>query len=377
MTHLTQYLKLLQIPYQVFGSTDQLSLPLPIKGQLNLKPKNNYLIYYRQLVFYALLPLSEKQTLIMGPITSHRVLGMETFEIFFCYNSSERYNQLKDQLEREPLTNYKDFHQMLEMIIQDYHLPYHTLESKELKKNPNRTYNFTQLPNQEIQKEIITAIRFGNIDQLNRILDNPAVFSNSVINAQNPPKKDLQYFYFSTLGRISDIAAEAGVSQTVRDRFTANYTKLWQDPDLNAYKIGHLLVHAMIDTAQQCRQTLYFPVNDPLLNHVLYFVSDHVNEKISRESLAKALNLSPSYLSHYFKKKAHMTISYFINSFKINHAKYLLATTNRTVTDIAQSLSFSSVNYFNRIFNKIDHQTPSAFRKEVALKARFVPDDAK
>ncbi len=375
MVHLTQYLKLLQIPYHVFGDQNRVTLPLPIQGDLNLKPQNNYLIYYRRIVFYALLPLNEKKTLLMGPITSHRVLGMETFEIFFCYNSSERYRQLKDQLEREPLTNYDDFHQMLKMVIQDYHLPYKTLKSKELKKSPKKTYNFTQMPNQEIQKEVITAIRFGNIDQLVRILDNPAIFSNSVINAQNPPKQDLQYFYFSALSKFNDIAAEAGVSQSVRDHFTDNYTKLWQDPTLDAKKIGHLLVNAMIDTAQECRQTIYFPDNDPLLNHVLRFVSNHVNEKISRESIATALNLSPSYLSHYFKDKADMTVSHFINLYKTNHAKYLLATTNRSITDIAESLSFSNVSYFNRIFSKIAHQTPSAFRKEIMLKARFAPND--
>lgn len=375
MTDLTEYLRLLQIPYQVYDDQSRLALPLPIQEEINLKPQNNYLIYYRRIVFYALLPLDKKRTLLMGPITSHRVLGMETFEIFFCYNSSERYRQLKDQLEREPLTNYDDFHRILEMIIHDYHLPYKTLKSHELKKSPKKTYNFTQLPNQEIQKEVITAIRFGNIDQLLRIIDNPAIASNSVINAQNPPKQDLQYFYFSTLSRFNDIAAEAGVSQSIRDHFSASYTKLWQDPSLNSNKIGHLLVHAMIDTAQECRQTIYFSDDDPLLNHVLHFISDHVDQKISRESLAKALNLSPSYLSHYFKDKAHMTVSYFINLFKVNHAKYLLATTNQSVTEIAESLAFSNVSYFNRIFNKIAHRTPSAFRKEITLKARFAPND--
>lgn len=374
MADLLEYLGLLQIPYQVVNYTNQVTLPLPIQEGLKPTTKHNYLLNYRRMVFYGYLPLDSQRVLTIGPLTSHRIYGMETFEIFFCYNSSQRYNHLKDQLAKEPLIDFKSFQKLLNKIIQDFHLPNHDLVVKDVHKNPTQTYNFTQLPNYEIQKDIIMAVRYGNIDQIESILDNPALISNSVINAQKLPKKDLQYFYFSTISRINDIAAEAGVTQDKLNQFTSRYTALWQDPTLTPLKIGHLLVRALVDTAHECRNTIYFKSDDPILKKVLRYAADHVEQKIGRKKLATALNLSPSYLSHYFKEKTGMTLTHFINLYKINEAKYLLSTTDLSVMDISEKLAFTNVTYFNRQFSRIAQTTPSAFRTAVAQKARFAPE---
>lgn len=375
MDALIEYLKLLQIPYTLFNVNKTPNLFLPINEKLQLGNENNYLIFYRRIIFYGYLPVNKEKILLIGPLTAHRVYGMETFEIFFCYNSSERYNQLKNLLYREPLTDCNTFYKLLKNVIKDYHFPHQNLLTKEFKKNPTQNYNFTQLPNTEIQKEVIAAIRFGNLDRLYSIVNNPAIYSDSVINTKNPPKSHLQYFYFSTISRINDIAAEAGVAKNIRDNFTSRYTSLWNNPTIDAKEIGHLLVQAMIETAQECRRTIYFNDKDPILHQVLQYVSNHANQKITRAKMASDLNLSPSYLSHYFKNKTKMTLTYFVNLFKINRAKYLLATTNASVLEISESLAFSNVTYFNRLFNKIAKETPSTFRKEIEEKARFAPND--
>jgi len=50
-------------------------------------------------------------------------------------------------------------------------------------------------------------------------------------------------------------------------------------------------------------------------------------------------------------------------SFKIEHAKHLLATTNKLIAEIAASCGHKSVEHFTRIFTKRVGETPTQFRK--------------
>lgn len=49
--------------------------------------------------------------------------------------------------------------------------------------------------------------------------------------------------------------------------------------------------------------------------------------------------------------------------------KYLLRNTNYSILEIANNIGFSSVGYYNRLFKKYYHTTPSFYRKNLNLNA--------
>lgn len=93
---------------------------------------------------------------------------------------------------------------------------------------------------------------------------------------------------------------------------------------------------------------------------------DYVHEKagypIMLEDIAKAVSLSPCYFSRVFKRTVGSSFSRFVNEVRIERAERLLATTRKTIAEIALESGFDSLWTFNRAFQSIRGATPSAKR---------------
>jgi AraC-like DNA-binding protein len=93
---------------------------------------------------------------------------------------------------------------------------------------------------------------------------------------------------------------------------------------------------------------------------------DYIHEKarypIMLEDIAKAVSLSPCYFSRIFKRTVGSSFSRFVNEVRIERAERLLATTRKTIAEIALECGFDSLRTFNRAFQSIRGATPSAKR---------------
>lgn len=59
-----------------------------------------------------------------------------------------------------------------------------------------------------------------------------------------------------------------------------------------------------------------------------------------------------------------MTLSQYIQEQKIEKAKSLLKTTDRSILEIATYLGFSSQGYFQNVFKKLTGMTPKEYRNQ-------------
>ena len=103
--------------------------------------------------------------------------------------------------------------------------------------------------------------------------------------------------------------------------------------------------------------------SEPVRKCALY-IDFHYSEYLSLSVIARALNVNASYLSSQFKKMTGSTVTEYINSTRIKHALPLLAQSNRSIEDIAASCGFDDMNYFARVFKKVQGISPSAYRKQ-------------
>jgi two-component system, sensor histidine kinase LadS len=91
------------------------------------------------------------------------------------------------------------------------------------------------------------------------------------------------------------------------------------------------------------------------------------NEDFDLQTAADALALSRQQLSELVNVHKGLSFRYYINSFRIDEAKTLLARdANRTVLDIAFATGFGSKNAFNSEFKRITGETPQEFRRKNA-----------
>lgn len=75
------------------------------------------------------------------------------------------------------------------------------------------------------------------------------------------------------------------------------------------------------------------------------FMREHVGEKIATREIARALCITPNWLSKLFKQATGTTVVNYLAMLRVQRAKHLLADSSRSVSDIAFECGFSSPNY--------------------------------
>jgi len=100
-----------------------------------------------------------------------------------------------------------------------------------------------------------------------------------------------------------------------------------------------------------------------LVREAVTYIRFNIDQPLSLNRIADTLGVHPSYLSRAFKKALGMTLTDYINKLRIEEAKYLLDQGNESVATIALSVGYNDPNYFSKVFTKLEHVTPHAYRK--------------
>lgn len=98
------------------------------------------------------------------------------------------------------------------------------------------------------------------------------------------------------------------------------------------------------------------------------WIEEHLDEEIRVDSLARALHLTPNYLSSLFQREVGCSLSDYVTARRISTAKRLLIETDLQVKEITEQLGLKNVSYFCQIFKKQTGITPFQFKKH-SLKA--------
>ncbi len=100
----------------------------------------------------------------------------------------------------------------------------------------------------------------------------------------------------------------------------------------------------------------------------IQFISNHVNQNISVEEIARHLNMDRTTLSKKFKRELGFNISSYIMRRKLEEARSLLTFTDKTISEISEYLCFSTQSYFQNVFKSKYGMTPKQFRRTKSLK---------
>ena len=102
------------------------------------------------------------------------------------------------------------------------------------------------------------------------------------------------------------------------------------------------------------------------LKSVVKYVELNYAAPTSIDQMADLAGFSKSHFMKYFK--AHMAVSFteYLNDYRLTIAARLLLSSSDSIGNIAVDTGFDNLSYFNRIFKKKYHCTPSKFREQKA-----------
>jgi AraC-like DNA-binding protein len=96
-------------------------------------------------------------------------------------------------------------------------------------------------------------------------------------------------------------------------------------------------------------------------------VIENFQEDISQKWIADRIHVTPSYLSHIFKKDIGITFTDYLNNIRITKAKRLIGSQPIKMYEVAEATGFADYRYFSKVFRDLVGVTPTEYQDQVSI----------
>jgi AraC-like DNA-binding protein len=197
--------------------------------------------------------------------------------------------------------------------------------------------------------------------------------------SHHPDGKDLWsltwcHFYGPSMSSIYNKYCERGgrpvFEPSEKDAFTAVLDELIKYAKSSEYmrdmlineKLSTLLRLIMSESWHPEDKAL--PVKKASVLEVKAFLDENYKDKITLDLLCAKFFISKHYLTHSFKEQFGMSITSYLLSVRITHAKQLLRFTNKSVEEIGYEVGIGAPHYFSRVFKEVEGLSPVQYRHQ-------------
>ena len=94
------------------------------------------------------------------------------------------------------------------------------------------------------------------------------------------------------------------------------------------------------------------------------YLEQHYAEKITLDELSKQFFINKYYLTRVFKEHFGQSITAYLTSLRITHAKQLLRFSDKSVEKIGLECGLGQLHYFSRVFKEVEGVAPSVYRSQ-------------
>lgn len=106
------------------------------------------------------------------------------------------------------------------------------------------------------------------------------------------------------------------------------------------------------------------PSADARLHEALMYIELHLHEPLSRDLLAERASLAPGSFARLFQQRMGQSLHQYILRRRVEAAAVHLATSDRSIKQIAHACGFCDRYHLTRVFRQLRGITPAAFRKQ-------------
>lgn len=223
----------------------------------------------------------------------------------------------------------------------------------------NRENNYLH-PSYLLEKQLLGSISQGDEEKALKIL-------TSINHDQRPkladiPIRSLKNSLICSCTLFTRAIIQGGVQPetafTLSDAYIREIENLHDQSQLEKMEYD-MLKHFIIVLNDE--ETLPY---SKIVNQAITYIHDNILEDLTLDMIAEHSYVSPSYLSHLFKKEVGISIVQFINKKRIEESKYFLLHTSTSISDIASLFCFCNQSYYTSLFKKYIDMTPKEFREQ-------------
>lgn len=105
-------------------------------------------------------------------------------------------------------------------------------------------------------------------------------------------------------------------------------------------------------------------VKDERIEQSLTYIRENIGRRVNMDELAKVACMSKDHFIRMFKREVSLTPNAYVTEKKIERAELLLVTTLLPVKQIALSLGYDDMAYFNNVFKRHTKVSPLQYREK-------------
>lgn len=241
---------------------------------------------------------------------------------------------------------------------------YQALLSEEISESKKKNkYKMTKnladgLSLQGEERELMAKVRSGEKDSVEKLLDHLLI---TIINHNTGNLGDVKARIIELLVMISRAAVDGGMdSKEIRNLNSRFYEELYAKRTTE--EICYWTKNVVSIFSEEVRKA---KGNDNL--QAVYaageYIQKHFREKLSIQSIAEVVHLSPSYLSHIFSQTFGYTITDYVTYIRLENAKSILSKSGTSISEAALDSGFEDISYFSRVFKKVEGISPREYKK--------------
>ena len=215
----------------------------------------------------------------------------------------------------------------------------------------------------DFENELMSAVSHGAVHKAEIMLSS---FSSLAFENRSSDRLRSLKNYCIIMNTLCRKAAEnGGVHPYYLNKVSSDFAKRIEN--LNSLNLTQVFMLELIKT--YCQLVRHHSVKNlsPLIKKIIIKIESDLSGNLTLKELAAANNVSASYLSGLFKKENGVTLTEYVNSKRVQHAKHLLKNTNLQIQTIAQHCGILDLHYFCRIFKKATGKTPSEYRTNLSI----------
>jgi AraC-like DNA-binding protein/ligand-binding sensor protein len=103
----------------------------------------------------------------------------------------------------------------------------------------------------------------------------------------------------------------------------------------------------------------------PQIARARAFISEHQEDDLSLNEVAKAVNMSAFYFCKMFKQATGLTFTDYLARIRVEKVKNMLLDPHKRISEVAFATGFQSLSQFNRVFRKVAGEAPTTYRERI------------
>lgn len=211
------------------------------------------------------------------------------------------------------------------------------------------------------EKYLMYAVSQGKLHKVNAIAS--AVYNNGTEQRISDSLRNRKNYMIILNTLLRKAAEQGGVHPLHIDRMSSSFARKIEDIhsiDYSLYLQSEMIRNYCILVKQHSLSKY-----SHLVGKTITLIAYDLTADLSLKSIAKQLNVNPTYLSSLFHKECDCTLTDYVNGKRIEQAVELLNKTDKLVNVISYECGIQDTNYFIKLFKKYTGLTPTQYREQI------------